>query len=670
MIIDGGSVKGGVSGELKDTNGDPVYKLEISNPNGMAVTIGGKTWEPRNHAALGDTTLYAYVSKAQADENGLIRVATTHSESLYVIRDGALRELTGFDKSKAVWVWSEDGTAATLVLPLRDGGEPMTLQADVSVTRETPATCTQAGSRTYTATATVNGETFTDGQTVPLDPLGHAWSAEVELTENRSQALVTFICGNDPSHNQEPVTVTAFSAVTKEPTCGEPGVLTYRVDASEKAAELGCDDGTGVFTATEAIDALPHDWDVEGDEIGLIPGVDGDNLTVTITCRNDHSHTKTVYIKAEKISTTPATCTAEGSETYRMSYEFEGVKHVLGRTETRTLPLAPHTWGAWQTASGDTSGTTLERVCAVCGAKEQSNHEHTYIFPDEVVWTVMNDQVVSASVTVGCAACGWSEKLNYSGEQIKSRPVTENSCATGGWTAWTVNVDLDGQTRSYTKTTVLPSKGHVWAADDSSTFWSEDHSTATFTFRCATCDESTWFRVPSVVLGTTEATCEQGGEIIYSASMEYSGATAAATETVKTPPLGHEWDAEGDVVPMRPGVSGDFTTLTVFCLHDHTHSKSVCAYLKLIKNTPTTCTQSGTAEYRMAYVVDGQPHVIGKTETYELPALGHRYTTSHVCAVCGETEPGVEDGVEYTWDLPEDDVGGGDDGRGGCRGGG
>ena len=458
---------------------------------------------------------------------------------------------------------------------------------------------------------------------------------------------MTFTCQRDSSH-KETVTVPATSEITKAPTCAEPGVRTYTADASEKAAELGCE--TGVFTVTEAVPALGHDWDAEGDEIGLMPGVDGNYTTLTIACKNDHSHTQTVYTKAEKISTTPATCSSEGSETYRMSYEVDGKSYVLADTETYTLPKLPHTWGEWKQV-----GTTLERECTVCHEKDHSDHAHTFTLPNEAQWNIVNDKVVSVSVPVTCSACDLSATLTYSGEQIKSNTVTEATCTTDGWTAWSVTVELDGKTRTYTQQTVDPANGHVWHVADSDVVWAEDYSAATFTFRCISCDETAVSRVASTVLNSTPATCEQKGYAIYSASTEYGSTTVSSSVSAEIPALGHAWDAEGDTYPLQAGIDGDFVTLTITCKNDTAHTRKVYAELGMVKNEPATCTESGVTGYKMEYELDGQTYAIGEEEDYEIPAMGHRYTTAHVCAVCGAKEPTVSPNVTYTWDLPTAD---------------
>ncbi len=647
VTITGGSVKGSVNPQPVDANGDPAWLVTVPNSDGLAVTIGDKSWQPRNHAALdNDTSLYAYVSKARADENGVIRVRIDGGERLFVIHNDALLELTEFDQDRASWTWNADGSA-TLTLPMRDGSEPVTLNGKMTLVSEIPPKCTEEGSRTYKATATINGKEFSDTRPIPVAPLGHAWRGSATWSEDYSQATVTFTCAHDESHQQS-VTVDTTSEMTMKPTCGSIGYMTCTADASEKAAELGCE--TGVFTARKFLPTTAHRWDPEGTVVPLEPGVSGDDVTLTIFCRNEHRHRKIIYPTLEKISATPATCSSEGSETYRMSYEVDGKSYVLADTETYTLPKLPHTWTDWKQV-----GNNLERECTVCHEKERSDHAHAFVLPNEADWNVVNGQVMSVSVPVKCSACDLSATLTYSGDQIKSNTVTKATCTTDGWTAWSVTVELDGKTRTYTKQTMDPAEGHVWMVDEDDIVWAEDYSAATFTFRCLTCEETAVSRVASTVLDSTPATCEQKGYAVYSASTEYGSTTVSSSVSAELPALGHDWDAEGNQYPLQAGIDGDFVTLTITCKNDTAHTRKVYAELGLVKNEPATCTESGVTGYKMEYELDGQTYAIGEEEDYEIPALGHRYTTAHVCAVCGAKEPTVSPNVTYTWDLPTAD---------------
>ena len=81
------------------------------------------------------------------------------------------------------WTWEEDGSSATATFAAKDKADETKSLTASAPTKEvkTPATCTEAGVDTYTATvtadfATVSGEkTFTDSKDIPSAALGHSW---------------------------------------------------------------------------------------------------------------------------------------------------------------------------------------------------------------------------------------------------------------------------------------------------------------------------------------------------------------------------------------------------------------------------------------------------------------------------------------------------------------
>lgn len=88
------------------------------------------------------------------------------------------------ENSNPVFVWSGDYTTATLQVVCLHHAEHT---ANVEVTGEdiitwvdTPATCTTTGVRTYTATATYEGEEYTGTKEVEIAALGHSFDEETD----------------------------------------------------------------------------------------------------------------------------------------------------------------------------------------------------------------------------------------------------------------------------------------------------------------------------------------------------------------------------------------------------------------------------------------------------------------------------------------------------------
>ena len=103
--------------------------------------------------------------KHYKDEDGT--VPTTPEESVI--------PATGHDYDEPVWSWSEDGKTATATFTCKnDGSHQVTEDAVVTSAVKTPATCTEAGVTTYTATVEFDGETYTSTKDVADIPAtGH-----------------------------------------------------------------------------------------------------------------------------------------------------------------------------------------------------------------------------------------------------------------------------------------------------------------------------------------------------------------------------------------------------------------------------------------------------------------------------------------------------------------
>lgn len=123
--------------------------------------------------------------KHYKDEGGT--VPTTPEESVI--------PATGHDYGEPAWSWSEDGAKATATFTCQnDGSHQATEDAVVTSAVKTPATCTEAGVTTYSATVEFNGKTYTSTKDVTDIPAtGH------KLTKTEAEA----------------------------PTCTEPGSAEY-----------------------------------------------------------------------------------------------------------------------------------------------------------------------------------------------------------------------------------------------------------------------------------------------------------------------------------------------------------------------------------------------------------------------------------------------------------
>ena len=109
------------------------------------------------------------------------------------------------------------------------------MNATITSAVTTAATCTTAGVKTYTATVTFNGQTYTNTKIETIPAVGHDYGTPTYTwASDYSSVTATRICANDPSHI-ETETVNTTSQVTKQPTYEANGETTYTATFSNSA---------------------------------------------------------------------------------------------------------------------------------------------------------------------------------------------------------------------------------------------------------------------------------------------------------------------------------------------------------------------------------------------------------------------------------------------------
>ena len=164
------------------------------------------------------------------------------------------------DSSKHVWgttpSWTWNGySSATATLTCSKCGGKLSGNAKITSAVTKAATCSATGVRTYTATATVNGKSYTTTktETIPVNSSAHSWGTTPSWTwsSDYKSAAALFTCANNSSHTQK---VTAsVSAKTTAATCTAAGKTVYTATVSF---------GGKTYTDTRqvAIAALGHNW--------------------------------------------------------------------------------------------------------------------------------------------------------------------------------------------------------------------------------------------------------------------------------------------------------------------------------------------------------------------------------------------------------------------------
>ena len=190
-------------------------------------TDGGQSWTD-----IGGATNATYTTEATTTSMNGYQYRCVVSNSAGSITSDAV-SLTVNEHvhtwGNPVWSWSEDGKTCTVTFTCeKDENHKESPKVDVTSAVKKPATCTETGVTTYTATVEFNGQTYTDTKDVAdLPATGHSYGKPVwNWSGDGKTCTVTFTCEKDENHKESPK-VDVTSAVKTPATCTETGVTTY-----------------------------------------------------------------------------------------------------------------------------------------------------------------------------------------------------------------------------------------------------------------------------------------------------------------------------------------------------------------------------------------------------------------------------------------------------------
>lgn len=201
ILASGGTVTGSLSG------GTAVTTPSITaQPTGQTVTEGsaamfsvtasnaqtyqwqqstdnGSSWANIESAT---SASYTISSTATDMSNYQYRCVVKSASGVGVISNAATLTVHVHAWGEPVWSWSEDGKTATATFTCKnDGSHQATEDAAVTSAVKTPATCTEAGVTTYTATVEFNGKTYTSTKDV----------ADIPATGHEFEGGLCSVCG-------------------------------------------------------------------------------------------------------------------------------------------------------------------------------------------------------------------------------------------------------------------------------------------------------------------------------------------------------------------------------------------------------------------------------------------------------------------------------------------
>lgn len=377
---------------------------------------------------------------------------------------------------------------------------------------------------------------------------------DYDVTVNVSVPLASVtikLCNACQHANAEKITA-------KDATCTEDGNIEHWFCADCRTYFLDAECTRQVAKEDVIIPATGHDYKVEWNW-----AADYSWAIATFTCPNAGCTEPSGYAKDESIEIAvkeAASCDKEGTTTYTASVEFDGKTYTDVKEEpiemlSHTYVGTPNSWEWTETATGyaveavfycgvcseeikvaaTVTSQTIGASCTVDGktvytasVKDSAGTEYTDT-KEEPIIADGHDYVVSwkweadfsgATATFTCADC---DEIN----DVVTADVTTNGDGIYVATA-TYNgvLYMDIVTEEHD----LVLDGWTWEAD---------YSKATAHLRCEICGEKHDVGVISTSV-TTDATCTEKGETVYTVELTVNGIRYTDTKTVEIPVKPHD----------------------------------------------------------------------------------------------------------------------------------
>ena len=602
--------------------------------------------------------------------------------------DGAYT--SGMDTSVVPGGFNADGSINT---------DPPAQSHDYRQTASTAATCTEAGSVTYTCADC--GDSYTE--TVPA--LGHNYAAAddagdtiytcTRCGEQHSELLpreyVSVKTGKTTEaytlEGEQTFTHTGDDAIARGELTVVQGTGTkVSYSASASASVPGYTDGGYNCVASKLIDGdtSTYYWSTSSQTSGMYARVDlgaevrFDAVQISAPAHGDYCTNANVQLSADgRTWTTIGTFTSSRStavtKTYTVPSSVESFRYIqvtLTTARNYWWQLSEIAWGSYDGATftraaasgtvqtgtapmtevrftGVAAGTTYYVIGGTRYVIEvEADHVHSYQEVSRTAPTCTEDGVT----TYRCETCGdtYTETTPATGHGYTA-VVTAPTCTEKGYTTYTCTACGDHYTANE-----VAALGHDYAETTVPATCTENGSV---THTCTRCGNSYTETLPATghtyTVSGSEATCTEGGKTVHTCTV------CGDTYTETTPALGHDYKA---VVTSPTCTEKGYTTYTCKRCGDHYTADEVAAlghdYEAVV--TAPTCTEKGYTTYTCATCGD-------QYTADEVAALGHDYEavvtaptctedgyTTYTCRSCGDRRTGhVVSALGHSYECTE-----------------
>ncbi|MGN1093656.1 MAG: leucine-rich repeat protein, partial [Candidatus Neoclostridium sp.] len=364
---------------------------------------------------------------------------------------------TGHDYGEPIWDWTGFESATATFVCAHDSAHVQTVNASVDVDNSVPPTCSESGVNSLVATAEFDGRVFTDYANETVAALNHTLSL-----------------------------IGANAA-----TCEEEGNVEYRQCSA--CGKLFSDEAAAneIDFASTRLAPLGHDyvqpeWDCDWEE---------KEGYLTVSCKNDASHGKTVPAEINERVIRPVTCEQDGEAEYVAKATVDGEEFTLSHSVS--LPHYGHNY-----SETDWAWTGYDKAKLILSCQNDNSHKIE----------------ITAAVT----------------SSIFSSPT----CTSTGEKIYIATAEYNGKTYSVQKTEILPRTEH----DYTLYLWHwNDEKEATAEFSCNQCDYRQSVTAAITKKITLSPTCIKTGTAEYTATATLYGKTFTDVKTEAEQKISHNF---------------------------------------------------------------------------------------------------------------------------------
>ncbi|MCD8006911.1 MAG: leucine-rich repeat protein [Oscillospiraceae bacterium] len=458
--------------------------------------------------------------------------------------------------------WSSDYSSCTVTISCSGCSSTKVIDCSVSESIITAATCTTAGSATYTATAAIANETYNSTTNeVAIPATGHSYDSGVETKAATcgTDGEITYTCSVCGDSYTETIPATGEHEYVEDTVIDATCTENMKIGAF--CHICGAADPNNPAMEIENT-ALGHDWEAEYYDATCTE--DSYILYTCTACGETYTDAggepATGHSWNGGLITQPPTCTEAGVKTYTCV--------ICGTTYTEEVSATGHTTEIQQAkeATCTESGYTGDEVCTLCGATINIGsvipaNGHSYGVP-EFTW---GEDYSTCIATFTCTE--GDDKQNVAATVT---PATNAAtCIEDGKTVYTATVSFNGETYTAEQTVTIQATGHSWdeGISTKSATCTEDGE---ITYTCLVCGETYAEEIPatghSYEAVVTEPTCTASGYTTYICTA--CGESYTADETEAT---GHSYvatftwagDLSSATVELRCSACDDVVTETL-----------------------------------------------------------------------------------------------------------